>query len=77
MTPPTKLQHLPCFIGCKMLDFAPFDTAIDPRGFGGVVLRAANQNQLIAGGNHTIMDMTPPYEYGALNYNLQQISLDL
>ena len=57
MTPPTKLQHLPCFIGCKMLDFAPFDTAIDPRGFGGV--------------------MTPPYEYGALNYNLQQIALDL
>ena len=56
-----------------MLDFATIDIVIDPKGFGGVVLRAANQNQLIAGGNHTIMDMTPPYEYGTINYNLKFI----
>ena len=29
---------------------------------GGVVLRAANQNQMIAGGNHTMIYMTPPYD---------------
>ena len=52
-----------------MLDVATFDTPIDPKGFGGVVLRAANQNQLIAGGNHTIMNMTPPYKSETINYN--------
>ena len=28
---------------------------------GGVVLRAANQESMIAGGNHTLIPMTPPY----------------
>ena len=37
MTPPTMLQRLPCFIGCWTLDFTPSDTAIDPKGFGGVM----------------------------------------
>ena len=37
MTPPTRLQQLLCLIGREMPDFAPFDTAIDPKGFGGVM----------------------------------------
>ena len=70
MTPPTRLQQLPCLICSETMDGATFDTAIDPKDFGGVVLRAANRNQLIAGGNHTIMDMTPPYESGTITCNL-------
>ena len=43
------------------------DIRIKPRAqfrkcIGGVVLCAANQNFLIACGNHTIIDMPPPYE---------------
>ena len=37
MTPPIRLQHLHCLIGCYLLNFAQFDTAIDPKGFGGVM----------------------------------------
>ena len=37
MTPPTKSQYWLYFIGCKILDCATIETAIDPKGFGGVM----------------------------------------
>ena len=37
MTPPTRLQQLPCLVRSETMDGATFDTAIDPKGFGGVM----------------------------------------
>jgi len=56
MTPPTSLQYLPC-----CLSRSNFDT-----GSAGWCSAQRIKMAMIAGGNHTIMQISPPYELRSL-----------
>ena len=63
MSPPTRLHYFAQFRPFFQYIFAKYKLLKIREVLGGVVLRAANRNKPIAGGNRTLILMTPPYEF--------------
>ena len=62
MTPPTRHRGLPGMVGLYLLHFALFCTwKISQPGRRGGAPRSESAMLMIAGGNHTIIHMSPPY----------------